>query len=141
MVITNSAMSTTCTPNTLATASRSTLSVPKTGMLSLLFVLMRDFVRWLTAKYVPLQKKTAVNGQYLTPTLGRARSPALLAHSARKIKSASRDDRNSLHPPSPSFLFVHKCSPSASPRNINDRFAILKKKKQKLITRLFIFEG
>ena len=101
--------------------------MPKTGTLSLLFVLMRDCVRWLPAKYVPLGKKTAVNGQYLTPTLGRARSPALLAHSARKIKSASRDDRNSLHPPSPSFLFVHKCSPSAFPRNTKNRFATLEK--------------
>ena len=58
-------MSTTCTPNTLATASRSTLSVPKTGMLSLLFVLMRDFVRWLTAKYVPLKKKQPLTDNIL----------------------------------------------------------------------------
>ena len=96
--------------------------MPKTGTLSLLFVLMRDCVRWLPAKYVPLEKETAVNGQYLTPTLGR--SSALLAHSALKIKSASRDDRKS--PSAVSVISAFQCSPSASPRT--NRFVILEKK-------------
>ena len=110
---------------------------PKTGTLSWFFVLMRDCVRWLTAKYVPLEeKKTAIYGQYLTPTLGRVWQPALLVHSALKIKSASRDDRKSLHPPSPSFMFMHEV-PWHTPRNTKDRFAILEKKHYNVITCFF----
>lgn len=66
---------------------------------------------------------TAVDRQFLTPTLRRSRSPSSHSNCSgqRQVQSASR---NSLQPPSTSFLFAQRSSPS-SPRNIQDRFSFI----------------